>query len=103
LAVGFQAREPLPSVSADGFEIGKSTVPAIETNMARCKATSFGRRLLANSGGHAKYGGMKSAVAGAGKQAEAHQMLAEIYGWFTEGFQTMDLREAKALLEAFCT
>jgi predicted ATPase/class 3 adenylate cyclase len=36
-----------------------------------------------------------------GKQEEAHQMLAEIYGWFTEGFQTADLREAKALLEAF--
>jgi class 3 adenylate cyclase/predicted ATPase len=35
-----------------------------------------------------------------GKRAEAHQMLAEIYGWFTEGFETLDLQEAKALLEA---
>jgi predicted ATPase len=34
-----------------------------------------------------------------GKQKEAHQMLAEIYGWFTEGFDTKDLQEAKALLE----
>ncbi|MCL4299000.1 MAG: AAA family ATPase [Anaerolineae bacterium] len=34
-----------------------------------------------------------------GKQAEAHQMLAEIYGCFTEGFETADLREAKLLLE----
>jgi predicted ATPase len=34
-----------------------------------------------------------------GKKAEAHQMLAEIYGWFTEGFETKDLQEAKALLE----
>jgi predicted ATPase len=34
-----------------------------------------------------------------GKQKEAHDMLAEIYGWFTEGFDTKDLREAKALLE----
>jgi predicted ATPase len=33
-----------------------------------------------------------------GKQKEAHQMLAEIYGWFTEGFDTADLKEAKALL-----
>ncbi len=31
--------------------------------------------------------------------AEAHQMLAEIYDWFTEGFDTPDLREARALLE----
>jgi predicted ATPase len=34
-----------------------------------------------------------------GKIAEARQMLAEIYGWFTEGFDTADLQEAKALLE----
>jgi predicted ATPase len=33
-----------------------------------------------------------------GKQTEARKMLAEIYGWFTEGFDTADLREAKALL-----
>jgi adenylate cyclase len=34
-----------------------------------------------------------------GKKDEARQMLAEIYGWFTEGFDTRDLQEAKALLE----
>lgn len=34
-----------------------------------------------------------------GKKGEARQMLAEIYGWFTEGFETVDLTEAKALLE----
>jgi hypothetical protein len=34
-----------------------------------------------------------------GKKAEARQMLAESYGWFTEGFDTKDLQEAKALLE----
>jgi predicted ATPase len=33
------------------------------------------------------------------KQKEAHNMLSEIYGWFTEGFDTKDLQEAKALLE----
>jgi predicted ATPase len=33
-----------------------------------------------------------------GKKKEAHQMLAGIYGWFTEGFDTKDLQEAKALL-----
>jgi predicted ATPase len=32
-----------------------------------------------------------------GKRAEAHQLLAEIYGWFTEGFDTVDLQEASAL------
>jgi predicted ATPase len=34
-----------------------------------------------------------------GRQKDAHQMLAEIYGWFTEGFDTVDLKEARALLE----
>ena len=34
-----------------------------------------------------------------GKKEEAHQMLAEIYGWFTEGFDTADLKEARALLK----
>jgi predicted ATPase len=34
-----------------------------------------------------------------GKRATAHELLAPIYGWFTEGFDTADLQEAKALLE----
>src|SRR5262249_28658828 len=34
-----------------------------------------------------------------GRRAEARQLLAEIYNWFTEGFDTKDLQEAKALLE----
>ena len=36
-----------------------------------------------------------------GKQAEARALLAPIYDWFTEGFDTADLQEAKALLEEF--
>jgi adenylate cyclase len=34
-----------------------------------------------------------------GKRTEARALLAPIYGWFTEGFDTTDLREAKALLQ----
>jgi DNA-binding winged helix-turn-helix (wHTH) protein/predicted ATPase len=34
-----------------------------------------------------------------GKGAEARQLLGEVYGWFTEGFETADLQEARALLE----
>lgn len=33
------------------------------------------------------------------KREEAQQMLAEVYGWFTEGFDTADLQDAKALLD----
>jgi hypothetical protein len=34
-----------------------------------------------------------------GKQHEARNTLAEVYNWFTERFDTVDLKEAKALLE----
>ena len=34
-----------------------------------------------------------------GKRKEAHELLAPVYSWFTEGFDTRDLKEAKALLE----
>jgi predicted ATPase len=34
-----------------------------------------------------------------GKRKEARELLAPVYGWFTEGFDTLDLQEAKALLD----
>jgi class 3 adenylate cyclase/predicted ATPase len=34
-----------------------------------------------------------------GRRAEAHDLLAPVYGWFTEGFDTLDLKEAKGLLQ----
>ena len=33
-----------------------------------------------------------------GKVQQARKLLASVYGWFTEGFDTLDLKEAKALL-----
>jgi predicted ATPase len=36
-----------------------------------------------------------------GKRTAAYALLAPIYGWFTEGFDTADLQDAKALLEAW--
>ena len=35
-----------------------------------------------------------------GRRGEARDLLAPLYGWFTEGFETQDLKEAKALLDA---
>jgi hypothetical protein len=35
-----------------------------------------------------------------GQPAEARELLEPIYGWFTEGFDTADLRDAKALLDS---
>jgi hypothetical protein len=38
-----------------------------------------------------------------GKREEGRQLLAGIYGWFTEGFDTPDLKDARALLEELAT
>jgi len=38
-----------------------------------------------------------------GKVQQARELLATVYGWFTEGFDTRDLKEAKALLEELGT
>jgi hypothetical protein len=40
---------------------------------------------------------------GQGKRDEARELLAPVYGWFTEGFDTLDLKEAKALLDELHT
>ena len=34
-----------------------------------------------------------------GKKQQARELVAPVYGWFTEGFDTLDLKEAKALLQ----
>jgi hypothetical protein len=36
-----------------------------------------------------------------GKQDEARELLAPVYGWFTEGFDTLDVKEAKKLLRSW--
>jgi adenylate cyclase len=38
-----------------------------------------------------------------GKREDALRQLAEVYGWFTEGFDTADLKEARTLLEALAS
>ena len=38
-----------------------------------------------------------------GRRDAARDLLAAVYGWFTEGFDTLDLKEAKALLEELAT
>ena len=37
-----------------------------------------------------------------GKPQQARELLVPVYGWFTEGFDTLDLNEAKALLDELC-
>ena len=44
----------------------------------------------------------RPALGDQGKRAEAQDLLAPVYCWFTEGFDTADLKDAKALLEELC-
>jgi predicted ATPase len=71
---------PKPSVFCEPL----STSPARRRrNGGSFRATTSLARLLASQG----------------RRDEARAMLAEIYGWFTEGFDTADLKDAKALLD----
>jgi hypothetical protein len=38
-----------------------------------------------------------------GKRQQARDLLAQIYGWFTEGFDMLDLKQAKAMLDALAS
>ena len=67
---------------------------------------SFERALAIARGQQAKSWELRAAMSVArlwrdqGKRNEARDLLVPIYGWFTEGFDTRDLKEAKALLDA---
>jgi predicted ATPase len=45
----------------------------------------------------------RALLARPGQSAASGKLLAPVYGWFTEGFDTRDLKEAKALLEELAT
>jgi predicted ATPase len=74
------------------------------------KAESYFERALAVAGKQqAKSWELRAAMSMArllrdqGKRQEARDLLAPVYGWFTEGFDTLDLKEAKALLDALAS
>ena len=78
-----------PAPSCSGCSAGGSVLSA----GPRRRAPPTGQ-ILGATGRHEP----RSPVAAAGQAAEAYELLAPIYGWFTEGFDTADLQEAKALL-----
>jgi predicted ATPase len=69
-----------------------------EAETSFCQALDIARRQ------HAKSWELRAAMSLSqlwqrqGKRTEAHELLAPVYSWFTEGFDTADLQEAKALL-----
>jgi predicted ATPase len=78
-------------------------VHAILPSSGPCKARSVARQQQAKSWELRAATSMARLWRDQGKREEARQLLAPIYGWFTEGFDTLDLKEAKALLDGLQT
>ena len=82
---------------------GEIALMSPERDSARAEAY-FERALEVARAQHAKSWELRAAASMArlwreqGKRDEARELLAPVYGWFTEGFDTMDLKEAKTLL-----
>jgi hypothetical protein len=54
---------------------------------------------MQNRGSYGRRPALPQLLVKQGKRDEARSMLAEIYDWFTEGFDTADLKEARSLLD----
>jgi predicted ATPase len=83
---------------------GEIAVQSLERDAAKAQAY-FERALSVARKQHAKSWELRAATSLArvwrdqGKVREARELLALVYGWFTEGFGTRDLKEAKAVLD----
>jgi predicted ATPase len=82
---------------------GEITLKSPEPDAAKAEAY-FQRALSIARSQQAKSWELRAAMSMArlwrdqGKRDEARELLAPVYGWFTEGFDTRDVKEAKALL-----
>ena len=83
---------------------GEIALKSPEQDVAKAEAY-FDRALAVSRQQQAKSWELRAAMSMArlwrdqGKREEARELLAPVYGWFTEGFDTLDLKEAKALLD----
>ena len=87
---------------------GEIALKSPEPDAAKAEAY-FGRALVVARAQQAKSWELRAAMSMArlwrdqGKRDAARDLLAPVYGWFTEGFDTLDLKEAKALLDELQT
>ncbi len=103
--------QPLLPVSSSKFQVSGSkfqvqeslgsSVQGLESEAEECflRAIEVARQQQAKSLELRAVMSLRRLWQQQGQIEEARQMLAEIYGWFTEGFETADLKEAKALLK----
>ncbi|MDD2915532.1 MAG: AAA family ATPase [Gallionella sp.] len=86
---------------------GECLLALAPSNAARAEAC-FDQALAVSRRQHAKSLELRAAMSMArlwqqqGKQKEARRLLEKVYNWFTEGFDTPDLKEARVLLDSFC-
>jgi predicted ATPase len=109
LAIAAQTGQPF--FDAELYRLrGEIALKTVDSPQSRveCQKTAeecFRRALDIARAQEAKSFGLRAATSLArlwrdqGKRAEARDLLAPVYGWFTEGFDTRDLKDAKALLE----
>jgi class 3 adenylate cyclase len=105
------ARDGLGSVEKTGHRQWEAELHRLEgvalsgLNRLEEGQTAFEKAVRVAQGQEAKAHELRAATSLArlwgeqGRRAEARDLLAPVYGWFTEGFDTTDLKEAKALLE----
>jgi predicted ATPase len=91
-------RDIQPSHAASGETIGRVPLP-MEAEACFQRALAIARRQGAKLLELRAVLSLSRLWQQHGKRAAARQLLAEVYGWFTEGFETADLQEAQALLE----
>jgi predicted ATPase len=109
--------EALTVIQTSKYRMGEAEVHRIAGEIAlmapqpdAAKAHAyFGRALAVARAQQAKSFELRAAMAMArllrdrGKRDEARDLLAPVYDWFTEGFETLDLKEAKTVLEEFAS
>jgi predicted ATPase len=97
-------RPPVTSLGEDVSMAGEIELKSPELAAAKAEAY-FGRALAIARKQQAKSWELRAAMSMArlsrdqGRRNEARELLAPVYGWFTEGFDTLDLKEAKVLLD----
>jgi len=74
--------------------------PESEADECFCKAIEIARKQQAKSLELRASTSLACLWQQQGKKAEAHKLLSEVYSWFTEGLDTKDLQEAKALIDS---
>jgi class 3 adenylate cyclase/tetratricopeptide (TPR) repeat protein len=105
-----EAKEVIERTGERWFEVyvdcvaGEIALKLPQPDLAKAEA-NFERALVVARQQHAKSWELRAATCMArlwrdqGKTKQARELLAPVYGWFTEGFDTRDLKEAKALLD----